>query len=163
MTIKMSSVQNRPEQGADTEDRTTAIGLFNTAESWRRSADYLSHAKLRITHPQMPTGFLYYHCIELYLKAFLRLRGASVEELMKFRHGILKLHDLAAAQSFLFMEEDLAVITLFHEARVYLRWRYIETGSICWPTNQAMARTAKSLHDTAKIAFQEAGHKMRRR
>ncbi len=60
------------------DERTSAFGLFNYANSYRRSAEYLSKAKVRVSHPHAPITYLFYHAIELYLKSFLRSHGYSV-------------------------------------------------------------------------------------
>jgi hypothetical protein len=54
------------------DERTNALGLFNTARSYWRSAEHLSVARIEVTHPQAPITFLLCHALELYLKAFLR-------------------------------------------------------------------------------------------
>jgi hypothetical protein len=56
---------------SDEIERTSPLGLFNYARSYWRSAEYLHAAKLKLTHPSAPATFLFYHAIELYLKAFL--------------------------------------------------------------------------------------------
>ena len=63
------------------EDRTNELGLFNTAESYWKSAATLYDAKVKASHPMSPVRFLYYHAVELYLKAFLRGNGHSAKEL----------------------------------------------------------------------------------
>jgi|SRR5450631_550035 hypothetical protein len=72
------------------EDRTNEVGLFNPAESYSKSAAALYEAKVKASHPLSPVLFLYYHAIELYLKAFLRGNGHSAKELRskKFGHRI---------------------------------------------------------------------------
>jgi hypothetical protein len=52
----------------DDDERTNAVGLFNTARSYWRSAVYLAAAELPVTHPRAPVTFLFCHAIELYLK-----------------------------------------------------------------------------------------------
>ena len=79
------------------EERTNEVGLFNAAETYWRSAGALYAAKVKATHRLSPVLFLYYHAIELYLKAFLRGHGHSVAELRsKFGHRIGWLSDRAA-------------------------------------------------------------------
>jgi hypothetical protein len=68
------------------EERTNEVGLFNTAESYWRSAGALYEAQVKASHPLSPVRFLYYHAIELYLKAFLRGNGHSARELRAKRH-----------------------------------------------------------------------------
>jgi hypothetical protein len=44
--------------GSD-DERTSPVGLFNTARSYWRSAEYLSAARLEVTHPQAPLRFYF--------------------------------------------------------------------------------------------------------
>jgi hypothetical protein len=74
-----------------TDDRTTALGLFNYARSYRASADHLLSAKLKVPHPHAPLTFLYYHAVELYLKAYLRVQGYTVAQLKSVGHNVSKL------------------------------------------------------------------------
>src|SRR5260221_7125218 len=60
------------------KELTTPLGFFNYALSYRAAADKLRICKLRATHPHAPVLFIYYHSVELYLKAFLRAHGLSV-------------------------------------------------------------------------------------
>ena len=57
------------------DDRSTPLGLFNYARSYWQSGVLLHHARAKTTHPDAPVTLLLAHAIELYLKAFLRLRG----------------------------------------------------------------------------------------
>ena len=61
------------------EERTPPIGLFNYARSYWRSAEQLRASKPDVTHPDAPISFLFYHAIELYLKAFLRSAGYDLD------------------------------------------------------------------------------------
>jgi hypothetical protein len=85
-------------QKSDEDSRSSPLGFFNLAESYWRAAGALENAKLRTTHPNSPISFLYYHAIELYLKAFLRLHGHSARELRskKFGHRTCCLSERAA-------------------------------------------------------------------
>ena len=74
----------------DDEERTNAVGLFNTARSYWRSAESLTGAALEITHPRAPITFLFCHALELYLKAYLRGTGHSVADLKQKGHRIAK-------------------------------------------------------------------------
>lgn len=58
----------------DEDARSTPVGLFNFAETYWLSARALKAAEVKeVTHRAYPVFFLYYHAIELYLKAYLRL------------------------------------------------------------------------------------------
>jgi len=77
---------------ADDEHRTNSVGLFHTAESYWRSAVALREAKVRATHPDNPIRLLYYHAIELYLKAFLRQHHSVCRRLREGVSGRLSRH-----------------------------------------------------------------------
>ena len=62
------------------EDRTTPLGLFNYARSYWQSGVRLHEARAKVTHPHAPVTLLLAHAIELYLKAFLRLRGLGIDK-----------------------------------------------------------------------------------
>ena len=80
----------------DDDDRTTPAGLFHCAASYWRSGIALEKADVRATHPDAPICYLYYHAIELYLKAYPRAQGRSVRDLrVKFNHSPSKLRDAA--------------------------------------------------------------------
>ena len=57
-------------------DGPTPLGFYNFAVSYHEGADLIADRGLKATHPESVAMFLYYHAIELYLKSFLRLRGA---------------------------------------------------------------------------------------
>lgn len=134
----------------DRNNRTNAIGLYHFARSYHDSARALLAAKVKTTHPDAPISYLYFHAIELFLKAFLRAHGHTVEELeKKFRHDIGRMRDRATELGFdLFMDEDRVVLAYMEETNVVLKSRYIETGYLERPTNEALERTATSLRDT---------------
>jgi hypothetical protein len=52
------------------EDRTPDLGFFNYARSYQMAGDALVAAKVNSPFADMPVRLLYFHAIELYLKAF---------------------------------------------------------------------------------------------
>ena len=72
----------------DDDERTNSLGLFNTAEAYRLSARALQTAKVRHGHADKPLRFLYYHALELYLKALLRQKHSMATVRNKFGHQI---------------------------------------------------------------------------
>jgi len=81
------------------DDRTTPLGLFNYARSYWQSAVLLHHARAKVTHPDAPVTLLLAHAIELYLKAFLRLRGVGIEQVRTtFGHDFESLVDEASSR-----------------------------------------------------------------
>jgi hypothetical protein len=57
------------------EQRCSPLGFFNFAETYWSAARTLRESKAKGSHKDSPIRFLYYHAIELYLKAFLRSHG----------------------------------------------------------------------------------------
>lgn len=140
-------------------DRTSPLAFFNLAESYWTAAVALESAQLRATHRNSPISFLYYHAIELYLKAFLRAHGHSAKELRgkKFGHRTCCLSERAAGFGLHFDDEDLQVFSLMACTDAVIRSRYIETGYFCWPAPEALDRTCKSLRQSIGQALKKAG------
>ena len=116
--------------------------------------------KSRGGHADSPVRTLYYHAIELYLKALLR-QHYRVDELQnKFRHNIKRMRAKAEKSGLSLMDEDREVLALM-KGDVLIRARYIRTGFFTFPTLEALDRTCRSLrHGIAKL-LQKAGVKVR--
>lgn len=127
----------------DEENRTTPIGLFHYGDSYLMAAKALRTRKVRTTHPDAPIQFLHYHAVELYLKAWLRLHGATLKELRTLGHGATRLAKRAEALGLHFDDEDHEVISLM-AGDVVIRSRYLKTGYFKIPHPDALDRTCKS-------------------
>lgn len=146
----------------DEDDHTTPIGLFNYADSYWRSAIALENAEVRVTHPDAPISFLYYHAIELYLKAYLRAEGFSVKELRRqFGHNAVKLRDEAKSRGLHFDNEDTAVLAYMGETDAVIDSRFLKTGYFQRPANEALDRTCNSLHQSVGEALKKKGFPVR--
>jgi HEPN domain-containing protein len=100
-----------PEELDDEAQRTTASGFYNYAETYWQAAIALRGAKFRATHKIMPVYFLFYHAIELYLKAFLRAHDIHPYELRtKYSHHLGKLSREAGKLGLHFTEETEAIL-----------------------------------------------------
>jgi hypothetical protein len=130
--------------------RSSPLGFFNLAESYWTAAVALENANLRTTHPTSPISFLYYHAIELYLKAFLRFHGHTPKELRgkKFGHKTCCLSERAGALGLHFDDHDLQVFSLMSCTDAVIRSRYIETGFRQWPSPESLDRTCKNLRQS---------------
>jgi hypothetical protein len=84
---KLPDVMQPTRTDTDEDERTTALGLFNTADAYRLSAMALQGAQVRHGHADNPVRLLYCHALELYLKALLRQKH-SVKTLRRFSHSI---------------------------------------------------------------------------
>jgi hypothetical protein len=153
-------VEERKEMSSrpNDDDRTSPLGLFNYARSYRGSAEHLNASRLEVTHAEAPVTFLFYHAIELYLKAFLRLHGKTVEELRKaLGHKVADLAGAAAKHGLSLDDEDAEVIGTMADADVVIRSRYIVTGVLSRPTEEALSRTCKSLDAKVSAALALGG------
>jgi HEPN domain-containing protein len=145
------------------DDRTTPSGLFNYARSYWQSAVHLHHARVKVTHPDAPITLLLAHAVELYIKAFLRLKGLSAKELkISFGHDFRKLVEEAQVRGLQFDDEDKEVAAILTEQESIRRSRYIETGFYTRPSLRALSATCRSLDESVAAALTEAGHRVRR-
>jgi hypothetical protein len=134
-----------PKTAAAQIDRTSALGLFNTGRSFWRSAEQLRSAPPKVTHPDPPQTFLFCHSIELYLKAFLRGAGVSVDDLKKIGHRISKLGNEAAKGGLTLSLEHAELLAHIEETDVAIEARYIVTGFKQQPTMEALSGLAEAL------------------
>jgi hypothetical protein len=141
----------------DADERTNALGLFNTARSYWRSAEYLNAAEIEVTHPQAPATFLFCHAVELYLKAYLRGAGKSITELKKLSHRVADLATAALEIGLSLVPEHKEILSHIDNADVAIEARYIVTGFKNLPTNEALSCVAQSLDQTVGDALTKTG------
>jgi HEPN domain-containing protein len=150
-------------QDEDEEKRTTALGIFHFGDSYWGAANVTALAKLRTPHADFPVCYLYYHAIELYLKAFLRLHGHSAKELrVKFGHSAGALTKSAIGHGLVLREEDDAVLALMAHTDAVIQSRYIQTGITRLPSFEALDRTCNSLRVSVGKAIIKSGQSVRR-
>ena len=113
------------------DDRTTSMGLFNTAEAYRLAATALEQHGVKAGHAEKPVQFLYSHALELYLKALLRTKH-SVSAVEKFRHDIRKLVREAESLGLFVTVADRDVFSVMADTDALIEMRYIRTGSKTW-------------------------------
>lgn len=105
------------------------IGLFNYAHSYAQSAITLQENETDATHWHAPVYFLYFHAIELYLKAWLVAYGHDLDVLRdKHGHRVKPLAKLARGHGLVLSEQTEAVIDLMHTTDNVLSARYIRLG-----------------------------------
>lgn len=140
----------------DREARTTAVGLYHYGHSYHEAARALFLAKFRATHRDAPLTYLYFHAIELFLKAYLRAHGHTVDDLeRKFRHDIKRMSKRVTELGFEFHDEDLDVLSYMERTPVVINSRYISTGYFQRPSNEALERTATSIRFTTHAAVSQ--------
>jgi hypothetical protein len=137
-----------PEELQQDDDLTNSLGLFNSAEAYRLSAMALEQAKVCSGHADKPIMFLYYHAIELYLKALLRQKYSVETIRKKFGHNTKRLVKEAESLGLLVMAEDRDVFSIMGDTDTVIESRYIRTGSKSWPEIESLFRTCKSVRDS---------------
>ncbi|MEO4043436.1 HEPN domain-containing protein [Hoeflea sp. CAU 1731] len=141
------------------DQQTTPLGLFNYAESYWQSAVALQKARVQATHAASPVLFLYYHAVELYLKACLHGNGISIPELRKnFGHSALKLAVEAQRYGIQFDEEDMEVFSYMTDTDAVIDSRYLRTGYFNRPTHEALDRTCQSIRQLIGTALKKKGY-----
>lgn len=140
------------------DDRTNPLGLFHFARSYWQSGVILHQAHAKVTHRDAPVTLLLAHAFELYLKAFLRLQGLSVNEVKTgFGHDFRKLVGEAEARGLRFDDDDKEVAQILTEQESIRRSRYIETGPSRRPTLRALSQTCYSLDKSLSQVLKAAG------
>jgi hypothetical protein len=123
------------------------MGLFNTAEAFRLSAMALQRTKVDSGFAEMPVRHLYFHALELYLKALLRqTHSVAALSSRKFGHKTERLVKAAEALGLAVKDDDREVFSLI-DANVVTESRYIKTGAKTWPATEALCRTCKNVRD----------------
>jgi hypothetical protein len=137
---------NPSTENSDEDERTTPIGLFNYAESYRLSAIALNEAQVQVPHRYAPISFLYYHSIELYLKSYLRGHGVTNKELRQ-RHGhkVGTLSDSAQRLGLDISEDDARILSWMTRTDVAIRFRYIRTGAYALPSEETFNKVTWNL------------------
>src|SRR5581483_4362479 len=79
-----------------TEDRTSPLGLWMYADSYLDAASCVA-AHSRHPHRE-PVYLLYAHAVEFALKAFLRSKGVSVDEIEAHGHRLASLIEACRAE-----------------------------------------------------------------
>jgi HEPN domain-containing protein len=140
---------------SDDDQRTTSLGLFNTADAFELSAIALEDVKVDAGHAASPILLCYYHALELYLKALLRQKH-NVETITKFGHNIERLVKEAEALGLVIADENREVF-FKADTKAILEARYIRTGPKRWPQLAELRRACKRVRDGVGDLLREAG------
>jgi HEPN domain-containing protein len=157
MLAAMAKPKKTPEELAEDDKRTNPMGLFITAEAYWRSARALEKAKVGIGHSESPIRLLYYHAVELYLKALLRQHYSVATLERKFRHDIRRMVVRAKKHGLIVADDDREIFNLMSKTDVVIRARYIRTGFGTFPTFAALNRTCENLRESVATILRTAG------
>ena len=128
------------------ETRTTPVGMFHYAHAYAASAMTLNEVDVDTIRSDAPVRFLFSHAIELYLKAYLLLKGVTVEELRSraLGHNLKKLTSKAVELGLSVSEEHCLSIEVANEA---ILDRYIETGARTVLLPESLSAICANLHE----------------
>lgn len=102
-----------------------------------------------------PIFFLYYHTIELYLKAYLRAQGLTVDRLQKdFGHDTGKLSKRARALRAPIKAKEMGLFDVVGRANAAILSRY-QAGGYRLPSMSALERACRSLREIAGHAIED--------
>jgi hypothetical protein len=157
--------EKSPEELKKDDELSNSMGLYNTAEAYRLSAMVLEDAKLNIGHAKLPVFFLYYHALELFLKALLRQKH-SVEAIRdNFGHKTKRLVKEAEVLGLVIRDEDRDLFSIMGGTDAVIIARYIRTGGLTkketWPTFEDLRRTCKSVRDGVGALLRKANVRVR--
>lgn len=132
---------------------TTPIGFINKAEAYRVGAQVLARELKGVGGWAGDSiRYLYYHCIELYMKAALISAGWTEFQLRSLSHGFVKLAKACNAAGLGLNEpHDLNVLALIDSQNNYIKARYHYVGGFTVATVQALDCTA---HELAVLAVE---------
>lgn len=128
------------------DERTTALGLFHYAHAYAEAANNLAEIPREAFLADAPMRFLYSHAAELYLKAYLRLRGVPVAQLRSrsvYGHDFSSLIRGCREHGLELSEDDEASLMVFQDA---ITDRYIENGSRRVLSTERMRELSLRLH-----------------
>lgn len=106
--------------------------------------------------------FIYYHAIELYLKAFLRSEGFTVAELEGIGHKFKNLQERCADRGLHFDDEDKEVLAIMATPGTWSGTRYLQVGFEQRPTLSALRRTCRGLDASVRASLSARGVRIRR-
>jgi len=123
-----------PEGPTDAAARLGSTGsiaasdLFDQAETYRQSAETLHSAGLNHYLSSLPIRNLYYTSIELYLKAFLRAHGHSIDELEgKFRQDFRRMRKRCRSLGLVMTGAQDATLEYFVSTPASVRMKFSST------------------------------------
>jgi hypothetical protein len=142
------------------EARRTPLGYFNYAVSYHAAADLVCSEGIEAAHPDAPTAFLYCQAAELYLKAFLRLKGDSAARLRSMGHKLGKLRSRAARKGLRLGEAESNVLDWMVATKAWESARYLETGPTSRLRGTRIPNGCARLKATVIEQFRRAGQPM---
>lgn len=138
---------------SQTEGRTTDLGLYNFAESYKKSAQVLMENRNKLKFSDS-INFLLIHSIELYLKSLLKYKGFSLKELKEFSHNFLTLSKISSVSGLNLNDKENKLIKTISESNLLSESKYIVTGFKRNYTD-SLYNLSESISDKVEIILKE--------
>lgn len=130
----------------------SASDLFDQAEAYWLSAAALDAANVQTELASQPVRNLYYVAIELYLKAYLRLHGHTLDELDgKFRNDFRRIRRRCEAFGLKFAGSDKRTLEYFIHTPICVRIKFSTTQYYSAPALSALNDLCCSLHERIQM------------
>lgn len=148
----MSSKEEKEALLAELEARTTARGFLNYAHEYYASYELIQKQHPKITDFFAVKFYLLCHSLELVMKAWLRHKGATYNELKGFSHDLEKimvvLHD---KHKLLFDARSQQMISLVNQLYSKKEFEYSLRGAKTVPEITDLASTVSLLMGKARF------------
>jgi hypothetical protein len=146
-----------------TPDPIAPFGIFNSAASYHAAAELLLAGAPGSPHTDAPLVALYYHAVELYLKAFIRLHGTSESHLRALGQNFRKLRAKAVEHGLPLSERDRGVLEAMAHSELWSRTRYLDVGAARRPDIRAVSDFCRRLEELVGHAMAASGYPVRPR
>ena len=143
----------------------TPLAWFNLAHAYLHDAAVLKAApKPSGGFYEEPVRFLYFHSIELFLKAYLRLQGIEESELGRqpYSHSLTNLADAAERRGLVIGKRVRLVCDAARDFDKPTEARYIKTGPKSQVPAHKLHEAARDLQSSVEEALRADGISVRR-
>lgn len=136
------------------EDRFEPSHFYFLALDYLNAAASLIEARenqrIQLRFKHVVPYYLYTHCLELALKAFLRANGVSKKELAsrKYGHDLVKLLDGCVSRGMVVNEHGKLVVHWLNDFVENQAFRYLRTGFHTLPAGQDMQLACQTILKT---------------
>jgi hypothetical protein len=159
--LKVVMRGEREQLGSILTEATSLLAsdLFDQAEAYWLSAVALDATDVQSELASQPVRHLYYVAIELYLKAYLRLHGHTLDELDgKFRNDFRRIRRRCEAFGLKFAGSDKRTLEYFIHTPVCVRTKFSTTHYYSAPALSALNDLCCSLHERIHMEIGSRGH-----
>ena len=142
---------------ADDEERTTARGLWRYAYDYLRAANRLDEIDPDPAGSSQVSYHLACHALEVAFKAYLRAKGARLDDLKRHGHSLESVRVAAEAQGLPQLSDELrealAMVESYHREHEF---RYIRTGTKHYPPLSDLVTAGAKVLDASADAVGHA-------